>query len=349
MKQIETDVNEKLIPVPTNITSVLRGVWSMGALTAATNLKIFDALADGPEKAEVIAERCGITHAAARVIARALAGLDLLTLDPLSERFSLSEEAAIYLVSDQPLYLGHYIEVHSKIQSHWQSLEEVARRGEPVTRVNEEGDAQSFFPELAASLFAMNYSHASQVADRFQALIPEDRPFRVLDLACGSGVWSIPLAKESAGVKVDALDFEAVLDVTRRFTENNGVADSYQYLVGDWRQVDLGEENYDLVLLGHILHSEGIEDSGALLDAVTRALKKGGHVVIAEFVIGDCGTKPAAVAMFAINMFILTSRGCVFSQKELSTMLKDRGYENIEALAENTSYEAMVLIGQKKS
>ncbi|MEZ4545429.1 MAG: hypothetical protein R3C24_16225 [Cyanobacteriota/Melainabacteria group bacterium] len=61
MKQIETDVNEKLIPVPANITSILRGVWSMGALTAATNLKIFDALADGPEaKAEVIAERCGV-------------------------------------------------------------------------------------------------------------------------------------------------------------------------------------------------------------------------------------------------------------------------------------------------
>lgn len=336
----------EMIPLPGNITSILRGLWSVGTIKAAVNLKLFDAMADGPATPEEIAAFCKIDLKAAEIMARALAGLDLLKLEK-NNSFSLSEEAGTYLVSDQPLYLGHYIQVHSKIQEHWSHLETVAKTGEPVSRVNESEDAQSFFPDLAASLFAMNYAHASQVADFFKEKLREQREhFNVLDLACGSGVWSIPMAKESRAVKVDALDFPGVIEVTRSFAEKNGVLEQFNFLSGDWRDIEMEDEKYDLIFLGHILHSEGREDSEALLDKLVPKLRKGGHIVIAEFVIDECGTKPASVSMFAINMYILTSKGCVFSESELKELLDARGFENMRRLGD-VPFESLILMAQK--
>src|SRR5262249_47828346 len=149
-------------------------------------------------------------------------------------------------------------------------------------------------------------------------LVPEksDRPLQVLDLAAGSGVWGIAFAKRSPQVRVTAVDWPGVLPATRRTAERQGVADRFRYVGGGLAQADFGGGS-DIATLGHILHSEGADRSRALLRKTFAALKPGGTIAIAEWLVNDDRTGPAPGLIFAVNMLVNTEAGDAFTFNEI--------------------------------
>jgi ubiquinone/menaquinone biosynthesis C-methylase UbiE len=188
----------------------------------------------------------------------------------------------------------------------WAQLTEVVRTGQPVARVNEQAGAEEFFPALAESIFPMSYAVAGMVAKDLAAV--NQGEVHILDVAAGSGVWTIPLAQANKSAKVDALDFPAVLKVTEKITAKQKVGDQYSYLSGDWRAVAWQEGWYDIIVLGHILHSEGLQESKKLLARCYQSLKSGGKIVVAEFLCNDLRDGPPAAAMFELNMLLPHNR-----------------------------------------
>src|SRR5262249_35637496 len=160
---------------------------------------------------------------------------------------------------------------------------EIVRTGRPAMAVNREGEGAVFFEQFVEDLYPVNARSAQLLAEH---LVPEkaDRPLHVLDLAAGSGGWGIALAKRPLQVRVTAVDWPGVLPATRRTAERQGVADRIRYVGGDLQQADFGG-GYDIATLGHILHSEGADRSRALLRKTFAALKPGGTVAIAEWLV----------------------------------------------------------------
>jgi hypothetical protein len=108
------------------------------------------------------------------------------------------------------------------------------------------------------------------------------------------------------------------------------VAERYEYVAGDLREVDLGEELYDLVILGHIVHVEGRERTPPLLARCARALRKGGRLLIAEVIPNDDRKGPAFPMLFSLNM--LLGDGDVFTLAEYRAWLKAAGLRKIRTL-----------------
>jgi ubiquinone/menaquinone biosynthesis C-methylase UbiE len=154
---------------------------------------------------------------------------------------------------------------------------------------------------------------------------------RILDIAAGSGVWGIGLAQKSPHVRVTAVDWPDVLNVTRRVVARHRLQDRFSYIAGDLNDADFGA-GYDLVTLGHILHSEGEARSRALLKKVFAALAPGGTICIAEFVMNDDRTGPPQAAIFAVNMLVNTEQGDAFSFKQMESWLREAGFTNIHNL-----------------
>jgi ubiquinone/menaquinone biosynthesis C-methylase UbiE len=169
---------------------------------------------------------------------------------------------------------------------------------------------------------------------------------KVLDVAAGSGVWSIPFAQAHRQTRVEALDFPAVLGVTRKVTENFGVAAQYEDIGGNWRQAKLAPDSYDVIILGHILHSEGAAASRELLTACHKAMKPGGTLLIAEFMPNQERTAPVAALLFAVNMYLLTTSGCVFSFDELSNLCKSAGFKAVYR-HQGVEYDSPVVLASK--
>ena len=164
----------------------------------------------------------------------------------------------------------------------------------------------------------------------------------VLDLAAGSGVWGIALAQSSRQVHVTAVDWPAVIPVTRATVARFGLADRFSYREGDLLETDFGT-GYTIATLGHILHSEGVARSQALLNKTFHALASGGTIVIAEFLVNAERTGPISGLTFAINMLINTDCGDTFSLEEISSWLKDAGFVDARTLATYAGPSPLIL------
>ena len=96
-------------------------------------------------------------------------------------------------------------------------------------------------------------------------------------------------------------------------------------------EADFGN-GYDIATLGHILHSEGEQRSRQLLRKTFSALKAGGTIVIAEWLVNNRRTEPAHSLMFAVQMLVNTEHGDTFSFNEIKNWLEDAGFKKVRKL-----------------
>jgi len=205
-------------------------------------------------------------------------------------------------------------------------MTQVIRTGTPAMAVNQEQGAE-FFATFVEDLFPFGYPAAKALAEAL-SIAEAKQSVRVLDIAAGSGVWSIALAQQSRQVQITAVDRPAVAAVTRKVAKEQGVGDRLQTLEGDMHEVPLKPNHYHVATLGQILHSEGEEASKKLLRKVFNALAPGGTIAIAEFVADDRRSGPPMPLIFAINMLVNTDQGDTFTFGEISKWLTDIGYTN---------------------
>jgi ubiquinone/menaquinone biosynthesis C-methylase UbiE len=299
-------------------------------LEAAVRHRVFDTLDTGPKTLAEIVTVTGASARGLRAIMNTLVGLELLARDTQG-RYSLTPESATFLVSNKPGFRGGLLKhASTQLVPQWLQLTEIVRSGKPAAAVNQENSGGKFFEQFVEDLFPLSYQTAGLLGDALK-LPQATAPVSVLDLAAGSGVWSIALAQKSPQVRVTAVDWPAVIPVTRRVAARHGVADRFRFVDGDLAQVDFGT-GHNIATLGHILHSEGAERSQALIKKTFAALAPGGTIVIAEWLVNDERTAPVAGLIFAVNMLVNTDTGDTFSFSEIATWLQSAGFVKVRHL-----------------
>jgi 3-hydroxy-5-methyl-1-naphthoate 3-O-methyltransferase len=308
---------------------IMQLAWGYAAplmLEAAVRHRVFDVLDKGPAALEQISTETGASRRGLRALLNALVGLELLERDKQGH-YALTPESATYLVRGKPDYRGGML-LHTSAQllPRWMQMAEIVRSGKPAVSVNREEDGAAFFQQFVEDLFPFNRATAQALADVL-GVAGAKEPVRVLDLAAGSGVWGIVLSQKSPQVRVTAVDWPGVIDVTRRMAERQGVVDRFQFVTGDLHQADFGS-GHDIAILGHILHSEGETRSRRLLQKTFAALAPGATIVIAEWLVNDERTGPPGGLIFAVNMLVNTDEGDTFSCDEIRRWLDEAGFKN---------------------
>jgi ubiquinone/menaquinone biosynthesis C-methylase UbiE len=295
-------------------------------IEAAVRNKVFDALDSGPKTIAETAAATGASERGLRAIMGALVGIELLTKAP-DGKFSLTPESATFLVSTKPSYFGGFIRHTSQqLIPKWLELTEIVRTGQSNTHVNSEATGAAFFHEFVADLFPLSYPVTQALATELK-LDAAASPVSVLDLAAGSGVWGIGLAQRSPQVRVTAVDWPGVIDITKKFATRFGVGDRYTFVPGDLATADFGS-GHNIATLGHILHSEGERRSHALLKKTFDALAPGGTIAVQEFLVNDDRTGPPVGVLFGVNMLVAGDESDVWSFNTIAGWLKETGFEN---------------------
>ena len=297
---------------------------------AAVGNKVFDSLESGPKSAEQVSKETGASERGLRIIMNALVGLELLKKDR-QKKYSLTPESAAFLVSGKPGTLaGFFGTIAPQLISRWLRLTDIVRDGRPVVAVNQETEGTEFFRQLVESIIPMSYPSAQALGDHLK-LAKAKNEIRVLDLAAGSGIWGIALTQKSPRVRVTAVDWAGMIPTTKRVTEKFVARDRFDFIEGDLLKANFGNR-YDIAILGHILHSEGEERSRQLLKKTFGALKSGGTIAIAEWLVNDQRTEPAPALMFAVQMLVNTEKGDTFSFSEIKSWLEDAGFKKVRKL-----------------
>ncbi len=319
------------VPTPQRIMELTWGYAAPLILEAAIKVGVFDALDEGPKDLAALSAATSASRRGLRAICDALVGFQFLSRDD-SGHYALTDEAALYLVSHKPTFQGFLLKhISTQLIPRWLGLEEYVRTGEPAAPVNEESEGEEFFASFVADLFPLSAPAANVLAEALQ-ISAAASPVNVLDIAAGSGVWGITLAKHSPLVHVTAVDWPGVLHITRSFAERHGVADRLTTREGDILEVDLPGNHFHVATLGHILHSEGEARSRKLLKRMFDVLAPGGTIVIAEFVVDDDRRGPAGPLIFAVNMLVNTQEGDTFSFAEISGWLAECGFVHVRQL-----------------
>jgi SAM-dependent methyltransferase len=299
-------------------------------ISAGVSNKVFDSLENSAKTSEQVAEETGASARSLGILMNALVGLNLLKKDRQG-KYSLTDESAAFLLSKKPAtHAGFFGTVAPQLISRWLQLADIVREGRPAVAVNQEAQGTEFFSQLVENIIPMSYPPAQKLGDHLK-LAKAKNEIRVLDLAAGSGIWGIALAEKSPRVRVTAVDWAGMIPTTKRITQKFGVGDRFEYVEGDILEADFGN-GYDIAILGHILHSEGQNRSRQLLGKTFRALKSGGIIAIAEWLVNDDRTEPLPSLMFAVQMLVNTEKGDTFSFNEIKNWLEDAGFKKVRKL-----------------
>ncbi len=310
-------------PKPDRLMQFAWGFAPPLILEAALDCRVFDLLDRRPQTVGELATQSGASARGLTGILNALVGLEFLVKK--GDRYALTPESAAFLVSTKPAYHGGFFRHATRqILPQWLKLTDAVRSGRPAVAANEQQEGQQFFAEFVEGIFPLSYQ-AARVLGEHLGIPKAESPVSVLDIGAGSGVWGIALAQQSPQVTVRAVDWPAVLAVTRKLARRHGVGDRLQTVAGDFKEADFGS-GHQVATIGHILHSEGRARSRELLRKTHAALAPGGTIAISEFIPNDDRSGPPMPLIFAVNMLLHTEAGDTFTFAEIAGWLREAGF-----------------------
>ncbi len=121
------------------------------------------------------------------------------------------------------------------------------------------------------------------VAEAAAAVTPHAR--QLLDVGCGAGNYSLKLLQQLPGLDVTLIDLSQ--QMLNKATERVGRATSGQVaaLQGDIRQLDLGSEQYDIIVASAVLHHLRTDSEWqSVFASFYRALRTGGSLWINDLI-----------------------------------------------------------------
>jgi 2-hydroxy-4-(methylsulfanyl)butanoate S-methyltransferase len=200
------------MPALTDVRDISRigyGFMASRALFAALDADVFGHLADRPKALDALARDTGVAAARLRALLTACVALGLLTHD--GQRYANAPASASYLVRTSPAYFGDYFRFQVSRQIYPTLLHlDAALRGERVDFYSQLRD-----PDEARAFTRAQHSGSLGPAHVVAKLVDLTGARRLLDVAGGSGAFSIVLCARTPGLRSTILDFPSVAAVGR--------------------------------------------------------------------------------------------------------------------------------------
>jgi hypothetical protein len=311
-------------PSPRRLRDIVYGFAPAMLVYAGAENNVFDVLSQSPKSLAELAAATGTSERALRYLMEALLSIGVVNRD--NGYFSLTPDANAFLVKGKPGYLGDIL----KNASSWLQLPEVVRTGRPVRAINEQSTGGHYFRGLADALYRRHLEPANAFAQFLAngwppAGMAESPRLELLDIAAGSAIWSIAIARRIPQCRITAIDWPEVLPVARHYVGINSLTDRFTAIEGDVLETDFGS-GYHLAILGHVLHSEGELRSRKIIQKAFNALAPGATIAVAEFIPNEDRSGPPHPLIFAIHMLLSSDHGDTFTFSQISSWLRNAGF-----------------------
>jgi 2-polyprenyl-3-methyl-5-hydroxy-6-metoxy-1,4-benzoquinol methylase len=315
-------------PSPQLFFQTINAYQRTEALKAAIDLELFTAIGEGNATPAELARRCEASERGVRILADFLCIIGFLNKE--NNRYSLTQDSAVFLDKRSPAYLGGTTEFISteKLTDNFKNFADVVRKGGSLDSeggtIAPENPIWVKFARGMAPMMAMPAQMLAKLVDPVA-----DKKLKILDIAAGHGFFGIAFAKNNPGAEIVALDWPQVLEVAKENAGKAGVADRYSTIEGSAFDVDFGS-GYDLILLTNFLHHFDPPTCEALLRKVHAALGEGGRAVTLEFVPNEDRISPPDAAAFSVMMLGSTPSGDAYTFSELESMFSNADFTRSE-------------------
>ena len=297
-------------PNPSLIFETLNAYQRTAVLRAAIELDLFTAIGEGASVIDRAAARCGASLRGIRILCDCLVTLGFLEKE--NGEYRLTEESALFLDRRSPSYLGSVTAFLGSPDAtepfhRLASIVRVDGFRETGATLAPDHPAWALFARSMAPMMAAPARMLAKLAAGFQPA-----PRRILDIACGHGLFGIEAAKMFPGSTVVAVDWIHVLEVARENATRAGLDGRFHTISGSALEADL-EGGYDLVIIANFLQLLGPATCESLLRRVHAAMNPGGRVLTFGFIPDEDRVGPPAQALFAATMLAMTPEGDAYT------------------------------------
>jgi ubiquinone/menaquinone biosynthesis C-methylase UbiE len=201
----------------------------------------------------------------------------------------------------------------------WVHTPAFLKTGKPFHRDEQPAQREAVYAGVVAGIGRLFAAPAKDLAASI-----ERAPERVLDIGCGSGVWSLAIAERFPHARVTGLDLPEVLKVFEGRATDLGLRNRIEMLGGDMHAVEI-PGGFDLVVIANVLRLDEPDRAAALVARAAKALAPGGELIVVD-AIGDTSPESErALAVYALHLALRTARGRVHDREEIKAWLESAG------------------------
>ncbi|MBB2785636.1 UNVERIFIED_ORG: 2-polyprenyl-3-methyl-5-hydroxy-6-metoxy-1,4-benzoquinol methylase [Rhizobium esperanzae] len=324
---METDVEDTHAGVvsPELVVDALFACRKTAAIRAAIELDLFTHIGEG-KTAVSLASAMSASERGTRILCDYLVVHGFLTKE--SGEYRMTPSTRMFLDRNSPAYMGSAVEFVAApevLDNFLRDPAAVVRNGGSAGLANLSADnpvwlkfarGMGSFTGLSAKILAGEISGWGKP------------PRKVLDIASGPGLFGIEIAKVFPSAEIVAVDWAAVLELSRQNAERAGVADRYRTVAGNAFDVEWGAA-YDLVLLPNFLHHFDMPTCAQLLRKIIASLAEDGRIVAVDFVPNEDQVSPPFPAAFSWEMLAGTPSGQAYTHSELTEMARLAGLAGV--------------------
>ena len=308
---------------------IMFGLWGYPAVLVASQLKLFELLAEKPLTLDEVCRAKNLAKRPAETVLVVCTSLGFVVMN--DGRYSLTSVSEDYLLPSSPTYFGWFFDAWVPIYSVWspESLLKAVMTDKPQGPF---GDPNNAFASWHAEQ-ALNFTRAMHSASFASALAwPKQVDLSshrvMLDVGGGSGAHSIGAVNSWPSLRAIVLDQQIICDIAHAFSEQYGLSGRISTHAADFFKDPFPPA--DLHFYGMIFHDWPPETSRTLARKSFESLPAGGRIIIHEMLFNDERTGPFPVAAFNVDMLVAMP-GQQYSGRELRGMLTEAGFKDVES------------------
>ena len=207
-------------------------------------------------------------------------------------------------------------------------LETFVRTGEPFVKMDlGPAEREAVYRNVVGGLAEMFEEPARDLAARLPLT-----PRSVLDVGCGSGVWSLAIAARHPAARVTGLDLPAVLDSFSSRAAQQGLSARTATIAGDMHQVAIPEKAFDLVVIANVLRLEPPEQAAEVVQRAASAIADGGALLVIDALAHGTPDRERSRAIYALHLGLRTKNGRVHSPSTITRWCADAGLGKVESI-----------------
>ncbi len=317
---------------PTPIFELFRGNYATELLVAATaHFRLFDRLADGPLAPDVLRGQLHLEVRPFVVLTTALRAMRLLDVDA-QHRLRLTAISREHLVRSSPLDVSDYLSLAAETPAVQGMLERLVTNLPAGQKPGEQGVGfiyrenlpSAMEQEATARQFTLALAgRAKNVAPALAERAGLENARLLLDVAGGTGIYSIAALQRYPRLRAIIWDRPEVLKIAREMATNYGVAHRIELVAGDMF-VDPVPTGADAMLLSNVLHDWDVVECQLLLTRCAAALQLGGRLLVHDVFLNDELDGPLPIALYSAALFCVT-QGRAYSAAECRLWLSAAG------------------------